>query len=122
VSFLFPDRSRFFYKYFVGMRFKTFFFNPDVHGQCSNRKETSSCEMPFNVFPGTVDLTAGKDAVVTGGRLSKWLFGIDVVHPLPFVPGLHIFGSTYLGLGKTGETPPITLVPVAASAATRCQH
>ena len=129
ISFVTPDRSRFFRRFYTGVRLKTFFFNQDITGDCFRpRKSTSKktqttttsdqgdsvqCETPYDVFPGIVDLSVGKDEAVTGGHLNKWLFRLEASYPLPFYPGVHIFGSIYTG-GRSQTNPPFSAVSIQA--------
>ncbi len=93
VDFFTPERSRFFRRYYAGFRLKTYFFSPDVKGDCNPKRKR--CDAPYDIFPGIIDVTAGQDEAVTAGRLKNIIFRIEGVYPLPFVPGLHIFGSIY---------------------------
>ena len=88
-----PERSRFFRRYYAGLRFKTYFFSPDVKGDCNPKRK--QCDAPYDIFPGIIDVSVGQDEAVTAGRLKGVLFRVEGVYPLPFVPGLHIFGSIY---------------------------
>jgi hypothetical protein len=119
ISFFTPERSRFFRRYYGGLRLKTYFFSPDVRGDC-NPKQKYRCDAPYDIFPGIVDVTVGKDEAVTAGRLKHVLFRVEGVYPLPFVPGLHVFGSIYSSFRGNSQGPPFntfTITPPAAGAA-----
>jgi len=170
ITFVTPDRSRFFRRFYTGMRLKTFFFNQSIKGNCYPRKSDDSdqstqkskrtlsnqtdknkedrenassqdasnvvatqtvdtagkalkkpatldedpCqETPYNVFAGIIDMTFGKDEAVTGGHLKGWLFRIEASYPLPFYPGMHVFGSIYTG-GKDPKLPPFNAIAIQA--------
>jgi hypothetical protein len=74
IDFFTPDRSRFFRRYYAGLRLKTYFFSRDVHSYCkpfeSRPGDEGNCAAPYDIFPGIIDLTFGKDEAVTAGRLS----------------------------------------------------
>src|SRR5690348_8632269 len=89
ISFFTPERTRFFRRYYGGLRLKTYFFSPDVKGECDPKRK-DRCDAPYDIFPGIIDITAGQDEAVTKGKLTKVLFRIEGVYPLPFVPGFHI--------------------------------
>ena len=95
INFITPPRSRFFRRYYGGLRLKTHFFSPDVKSECGSARKKEDCEAPYDIFPGIIDITAGQDEAVTAGRLKNVLFRVEGVYPLPFVPGLHVFGSIY---------------------------
>ena len=112
IDFYTPDRSRFFRRYYAGFRLKTYFFSKDVHSYCKPFEQRASdegdCSAPYDVFPGIIDLTFGRDEAVTAGHLDGWLFRIDSVYPLPWVPGLHVFGSIYTKLARNRADQPFT--------------
>jgi hypothetical protein len=113
ITFLTPERSRFFRKYYGGFRVKTFFFNEDVPGECSPRwKENhpNSCDAPYNIFPGTFDITVGQDESITGGSFHGMIWRLDAVYPLHFLPSLHVFGSLYGTFQKNKDSIPFQLV------------
>lgn len=114
ISFLTPERSRFFRKYYAGLRFKTFFFNEDVPGVCSKgwtaSHAASPCTAPYNIFPGTFDITVGQDESVTGGSPHGMVWRLDAVYPLHFLPSLHVFGSIYGTFQKNQNSRPFQLV------------
>lgn len=113
IEFYQQDRSRFFRRYYLGLRLKTYFFSPDVHSYCQpfeNRKlDEGDCAAPYDIFPGIIDLTVGQDESVTGGRTVGLVGRVDAVYPLPWFKGMHVFGSMYTrfhGANKTG--PPFS--------------
>ena len=112
VDFFTPDRSRFFRRYYAGFRLKTYFFNRDVHSYCQpfERRpgDRGDCDAPYDIFPGIIDLTFGRDEAVTAGHLSGWLFRIEGVYPLPWYQGIHIFGSIYTKLARNRADQPFT--------------
>ncbi len=116
-AFVNRDRSRFFRKYYGGIRLKTYFFtdkasltkkeNPD----CPDSSKKSDCDPVYDIFPGTVDLAIGQDEAITGGRLRGLTFRLEAVYPLPFVKGLHIYGGLYTALARNKSTDPLILLP-----------
>ncbi len=110
IAFVNQERSRFFRKYYAGLRLKTYHFSPLVENkyECDPGYH-GPCEGLLNAYPGVIDLTVGQDEQITGGRLSRWLFRLDAVYPLPFVPGLHIFGSVYSAFQKNRLSEPLFL-------------
>ncbi len=111
IAFVNKDRSRFFRRYYAGLRIKSYFFSDKIRGECDDPRTDKPCEGLINLFPGVVDITAGKDEAVTGGHLSDWVFRLDAVYPLPFVPALHIFGGANLALSRNKTTVPLILEP-----------
>lgn len=114
IAFVNQERSRFFRKYYVGLRFKTYHFSPLVQ----NREDCDPgyggpCESLYNAFPGIVDLTTGQDEEITGGHLSRWVLRIDAVYPLPLVPGMTIFGSMNTVFQKNHSSDPLFLPPTS---------
>jgi hypothetical protein len=112
ITFFTPNRSRFFRRYMVGLRLKSFYFNKDVKADCyldpGRDDQRGDCEAPYDIFPGTIDLTFGKDEAVTAGHLKDWLFRIDAVYPLPFYQGFHAFASVYTALTRNRVDPPFS--------------
>jgi hypothetical protein len=113
IAFVDEDRTRFFRRYYTGFRFKTYFFSDRVKGECDDPRRGESCEGLINLFPGIVDITAGKDEAVTGGKLRNWVFRLDAVYPLPFIPSLHIFGGANVVFARNTTMPPLVLEPPA---------
>ena len=111
VSFFTPQRSRFFRRYYGGFRLKTYFFSPDVQGEC-DPKIRARCNAPYDIFPGIIDVTAGQDEAVTKGKLTRVLFRVEGVYPLPFVPGFHIFGSIYTSFKGNAPSQPFNTFTV----------
>jgi hypothetical protein len=110
IDFFTPERSRFFRKAYVGFRLKTYFFSRTIKADCnppSSRGDSGGdCDGLYNIFPGTLDLTFGKDEAVTGGHMSTWLFRLEANYPLPFYQGIHIFASMYTTLSGNALTQP----------------
>lgn len=110
VDFFAPERSRFFRKAYVGFRLQTYFFSRTIKADCNppNRRGESrgDCDGLYDIFPGIIDLTFGKDEAVTGGHMSTWLFRLEANYPLPFYQGIHIFASMYTALSGNGLTQP----------------
>jgi hypothetical protein len=113
IAFVDEDRTRFFRRYYTGFRFKTYFFSDRVKGECDDPRRGESCEGLINLFPGIVDITTGKDEAVTGGKLRNWVFRLDAVYPLPFIPSLHIFGGANVVFARNTTTPALVLEPPA---------
>ena len=117
IAFVDRERSRFYRKYYVGLRLKTYHFSELVKGRCDpDWKESKSRPCEYNLFPGVIDLTAGQDEQVTGGHLSRWLFRLDVIQPLPFAPGFTIFGSVSSVFQKNRSTNPVVLPSTSTTA------
>jgi hypothetical protein len=99
IDFYTPDRSRFFRRYYTGVRLKTYYFSRDVHSFCkpfeSRAGDEGNCNSPYDIFPAIIDLTVGQDEAVTAGRFTGVLFRTEAVYPLPWYQGIHIFGSIY---------------------------
>jgi len=110
VDFFTPERSRFFRKAYGGFRLKTYFFSKSVKADCNppskRDKDKGDCDGLYDIFPGVIDLTVGKDEAVTAGHMSTWLFRLDAVYPLPFYQGIHIFASAYTALKSNNLTQP----------------
>jgi hypothetical protein len=113
VALVTPERSRFFRRYYLGLRFKTYHFNPDIQetqSDCDLDQDGRSkhgCDIPYDVFPGIADLTVGQDEAITAGHLSRWVLRLDVIYPLSFLPGFHAFGSLNTAFQKNQTTLPI---------------
>lgn len=118
-AFVNRDRSRFFRKYYGGVRLKTYYFTdkarmtPKENGNtgCTDQDTSSDCDPVYNIFPGTIDLAVGQDESITGGALRGLTFRLEAVYPLPFVPGLHIYGGMYTALSRNRSTNPLILLP-----------
>jgi len=112
IAFVNKDRTRFFRRYYAGLRLKTYFFTDRMKGECDDpRQAADRCERLMNLFPGVLDFTVGKDEAVTGGRFSNWLLRLDAVYPLPFNPAFHIFGGANIVFGRNTTTLPLVLEP-----------
>ncbi len=110
VDFYTPQRSRFFRKAYGGVRLKTYFFSRTIKGNCDPKPKRGEsggdCDGLYDIFPGIIDLTFGKDEAVTAGHMSTWLFRLDAVYPLPFKPSIHLFASAYTALEGNRATQP----------------
>lgn len=113
ISFFTPERTRFFRRYYGGFRLKTYFFSPDVKGECDPKRK-DRCDAPYDIFPGIIDVTAGQDEAVTKGKLTRVLFRVEAVYPLPFVPGFHVFGSIYTSFKRNTQEQPFNTFPINA--------
>ncbi len=114
IDFFTPERSRFFRRYYAGFRLKTYFFSPDVRGDCNNGRKV--CDAPYDIFPGIIDLTLGQDEAVSSGKFRRPLLRAEGVYPLPFYPGLHIFGSFYTSWGGDQADAPLNSFSVNSPA------
>ncbi|HKW75253.1 MAG TPA: hypothetical protein VJN64_06980 [Terriglobales bacterium] len=114
IDFFTPEQSRFFRRYYAGFRLKTYFFSPDVQGDCNAARKR--CDAPYDIFPGIIDLTVGQDEAVTAGKFRKLLLRAEGVYPLPFYPGLHIFGSVYTSWAGNNADPPFNFFAVNSPA------
>lgn len=95
IAFIAPERDRFLRQYYAGLRFRTY------------TKESGEIQ---NVFPSMLDVTFGQSEAVTGGKLHKFVFGLDGFYVLPFPTDyrfLYLFGSAKFKVGgpKTIKTP-----------------
>jgi len=95
IGFISPDRDRFLRQYFGGLRFKTYTYD--------------GIQLK-DYFPAMLDVTVGQSEAVTGGRLHKFVVGIDGFYPLPFKDNdnrkfLYLFGTAKF---KAGGTKTIT--------------
>jgi len=105
IAFVAPDRDRFLRQYFGGFRFKTYTYAKlDENGAATLTDEIQ------NVFPAMLDITFGQSEAVTGGKLVKFVLGIDGFYPLPFPDKyrfLYLFGTAKFKVGgpKRIETP-----------------
>jgi hypothetical protein len=110
VDFFTPERSRFFRKAYAGFRLKTYFFSKTIKGYCDPEpkrgENRGDCDGLYNIFPGIIDVTVGKDEAVTGGHMSTWLLRLEAVYPLPFAPSIHLFASTYTALKGNKASQP----------------
>lgn len=108
IAFIDRERSRFFRKYFAGIRLKTYQFTDLVKGACDPDYDRP-CEGLYNLFPGIIDLTVGQDEQVTAGHLSHFVFRLDAVYPLPFASAFNLFGSINSAFQKNVSTNPLIL-------------
>jgi hypothetical protein len=95
IAFISPERDRFLRQYYGGLRFRTY------------TKDNGEIQ---NVFPSMLDVTFGQSEAVTGGKLHKFVFGLDGFYVLPFPTDyrfLYLFGSAKFKVGgpKTIKTP-----------------
>lgn len=107
IAFVSPDRDRFLRQYFGGLRLKTY----TLDKVDSKRRKTTE-EQIQNVFPAMLDITFGQSEAVTGGKLTKFVLGIDGFYPLPFPDKyrfLYLFGTAKFKVGgpKTISKPLI---------------
>ena len=110
VAFSLPDRSRFYRRYFVGFRVKTFFFD-EGEGKCT-RDSFKNCKSA-GIFPGSLDLTFGQDETVTRGIPRGIVTTLSADYPFPGYPSLRIFGAAYLRMHGNVRIPTLALVPSA---------
>jgi hypothetical protein len=95
IAFVAPERDRFLRQYYGGLRFRTY------------TKDSGTIQ---DVFPSMLDVTFGQSEAVTGGRLHKFVFGLDGFYVLPFPAQyrfLYLFGSAKFKVGgpKSINTP-----------------
>jgi len=109
IGFITPDRDRFLRQYFGGLRFKTYAYKAATRDKDGRIIKD---EQPEDYFPAMLDVTFGQSEAVTGGRLHKFVVGIDGFYPLPFKDNdkrkfLYLFGSAKFKAGgpKTITTP-----------------
>ncbi len=104
IAFIAPERDRFLRQYFGGLRFRTY------------TKESDEIQ---NVFPSMLDVTFGQSEAVTGGKLHKFVFGLDGFYVLPFPTEyrfLYLFGSAKFKVGgpKSIKTPFLLDTPASS--------
>ena len=116
ITFVNPERSRFFRKYYTGLRLKTYHFSQAYSSQDCDPGYKNECEGVYNAYPGILDITAGQDEQVTGGHLSNWLLRLDAAYPLPFLPGTYIFGGVNSAFLKNQNTAPVFLPGTSTTA------
>lgn len=133
VAFVLPNRSRFYRSYFGGFRLRTFFFKdrdsshrctvpmPTLDNNTPEDKDTKRFEekkrteedekncVPEDIFPGTFDVTLGRDETVTGGRFKGIVMTLGANYPFPGLPWLRIFGDAHLRLAQNESFQPIAL-------------
>jgi hypothetical protein len=91
ISFVSPERDRFFRRWFAGLRLKTFFFDKD--------------ENPLALSPATLDITVGQDEAITK-KLTKKILTFDGFTPFPIrnLDYIYLFGSINLALTRKVNT------------------
>jgi hypothetical protein len=109
IAFITPDRDRFLRQYFAGFRFKTYNVIKCEKDDTVCNEQQLEGQLQRN-FPATFDVTFGQNEAVTGGRLHKFVVGLDGFYPLPFPDKnrfLYLFGSARLKAGgpKNNNTP-----------------
>lgn len=116
ITFVNEERSRFFRRYYTGLRLKTYHFSKAFESHDCDTDYKNECEGVYNAYPGLADLTVGQDEQVSGGHLSRWVFRLDVAYPLPFVPGTYIFGGVNSLFQKNKNTTPLFVPGTSATA------
>lgn len=116
IAFVNQERSRFFRKYYSGLRMKTYHFSKSYQSYDCNPGYKNECEGVYNAYPGILDLTVGQDEQVTGGHLSRWLLRLDVSYPLPFLPGTYAFGGVISAFKKNQNSDPVFLPATSTTA------
>jgi hypothetical protein len=120
IAFISPDRDRFLRQYFGGFRFKTFNYETekDSNGKDVLDDKGNAKEYLLDVFPATFDITFGQNEAVTGGRLHKFVVGLDGFYPLPFPDKsrfLYLFGSAKFKAGGPKSIGTPFILDTAAS-------
>jgi hypothetical protein len=114
VAFLYPNRSRSYRDYYVGIRLRTLFlseFCPDASESYQSEQPTKSCQVQ-NTFPGAFDFRFGEDETVTGGHPVPIVMAVAGDYPLPSTNGaVRIFGSGYFRLHRNQNSPAVVLIP-----------
>ena len=116
ITFVNQERSRFFRKYYSGLRLKTYHFSKSYYSYDCDPGYKNECEGVYNAYPGIFDITVGQDEQVTGGHLSRWLLRLDAEYPLPFVPGTYIFGGVNSAFEKNRNSDPVFLPGTSTTA------
>ena len=104
IAFIAPERDRFLRQYYAGLRFRSY---------------TKQNDEIQNVFPSMLDVTFGQSEAVTGGKLHKFVLGLDGFLVLPFPTEyrfLYLFGSAKFKVGgpKTIKTPFLLDTPASS--------
>ncbi len=108
VSFVVPNRSRFYRDYYGGLRFRFFY----AGGDCGNEHPVNCVQS--DIFPGTVDVRLGQDETVTGGKLRGAVLTFSGSFAIPGTGGtVRLFGSSYLRMHKNVNTPALVLIPTS---------
>jgi hypothetical protein len=119
IAFVSPDRDRFFRQYFGGFRFKTFNYETHkVDGKLVVDDQGNPKEFLTDAFPATFDITFGQNEAITGGRLRKFVVGLDGFYPLPFPDKsrfLYLFGSARFKAGGPKDIGTPFILDTAAS-------
>jgi hypothetical protein len=107
VGFIAPDVERFPKQFLGGLRLTTHYFDPSG--------------MPLTSAPAMLQITAGQNQVITGGRWQGVVGRIEAFYPLPFgnrgngVAGafssIYLFGETELRVGAAKVPPALVLQP-----------
>ncbi len=111
VGFIPPERSRFYYQDYFGLRLKSFYFKTksapgEYSGICDARERGELCP----IFPGTFDITVGQNAAYSGGVVHDWMLRTELFFPLPASPYVHIFFTTWTHItGHNRSTTPLIL-------------
>jgi hypothetical protein len=115
IAFISPDRDRFLRQYFGGLRLKTYTYDKtDDKGV----RAAGNPEEIQNVFPAMLDVTFGQSEAVTGGKLVKFVLGIDGFYPLPFPDKyrfLYLFGTAKFKVGGPKTISKPLILDTAAS-------
>ena len=101
IAFISPERDRFLRQYYGGLRFRSY---------TKEATPPAAVATIQDVFPSMLDITFGQSEAVTGGRLHKFVFGLDGFYVLPFPAQyrfLYLFGSAKFKVGgpKSIKTP-----------------
>ena len=84
----------------------------EFSGSCDDKSQGQVCP----IFPGTFDLTVGQNSNYSGGSLHGWLLRAEAFYPLPFVPYVHLFFTTWVHVtGRNQTTPPLILDTASSS-------
>ncbi len=102
ITFVRPDRDRFFRQYYAGVRVQTFFFSP--------------FNIPTQRFPAQFDLTIGQNEFVTGGRFRGPVIRMEGFFPLPYerLKFINLFATAMMKPGHSNVGTPLILQPAPA--------
>lgn len=112
-AFLLPNRSRFYRRYFIGFRVKTYFLDDKSPGEKCNRSTFFENCKATSIFPGTLDVTFGQDETVTQGYLHGLVGTLSADYPFPGFPAVRIFGAAYLRMSDNAKLPALPLAPTS---------
>lgn len=104
ITFVSPDRDRFFRQFYAGIRAQGYYF------------DYKNSDIPLKRYPATLDITYGMNESVTGGRLRGGVIRIEGFYPLPYedLSFVNLFGTALIKPTRTQISDPLILEPAPA--------